>query len=304
MTILENKMTFKQTMAKIFDTAEGTYYKWKKENRPIINLLDKYFSVNELNEFLNEKKISRFELHKRQKLNRKYVSYKYINLFLIEISLFTSIDDQDFLDFYINVLVYSKNNIQSISVHKPFTIQKASLLYMPKYQFEEDFLTKYENEYEEFEKEEYLSNLFRRQYFTQGIEILDEFDCYTNQFLEECILLNFNPLIEIIKDDIDFMDDNKKAMAYMHALLFITYDKHPNNTREEKKVLLVDLIEKLYRKYSTKQKNKDIPKGLNSNPIIKFSEDTNVFYLLEKDIKSIEIHFDELLSDIENYKFQ
>lgn len=44
-------MTFKETMATLFSTAEGTYYKWKKEERPIIKLLDKYFSKEELEEF-------------------------------------------------------------------------------------------------------------------------------------------------------------------------------------------------------------------------------------------------------------
>ena len=232
------KISKNDIYSKIFGFNPSTYYRWKEDKRPIIDLINKYFSVNELNRFLNEKQIQRFELSERQKENRKYINEKYINIFLKEISLFTSIDNQDFLDFYINVLVYSKNNMHSINVYKPFTIQKASLLYMPKHQFEEDFFTKEENEYDEFEQQEYLSNLFRKQYFTQGIEILDEFDCYTNQFLEECILLDFNPLIEIMQDDLDLIDDNKKVIAYAHTLLFITYDKYPNNTREEKKYYL------------------------------------------------------------------
>lgn len=45
-------MTFKETMAKLFSTSEGTYYKWKKEERPIIKLLDKYFDKTDLEEFL------------------------------------------------------------------------------------------------------------------------------------------------------------------------------------------------------------------------------------------------------------
>jgi len=297
------KISKNDIYSKIFGFNPSTYYRWKENRRPIIDLINKYFSVSELNDFLNEKQIQRFELSERQKQNRIYISDKYINIFLKEISLFR-IENQDFLDFYINILVYSKHNMESINVYKPFNIQKASLLYMPKYEFEENFFNKEENEYEEFEQQEYLSNLFRKQYFTQGIEIFDEFDCYTNQFLEECILLNFNPLIEIMKDELEFIDEKKKIIGYMHALLFITYNRYPKNTREEKKVLLVDLIEELYRKYDTKQKKQNIPKGLKSTPILKFSENTNLLNLLEKDINLIEKNFDELLSNIENYRFQ
>lgn len=54
-------MTFKETMAKLFSTSEGTYYKWKKENRPIIKLLEKYLERSEIEEFLETGKIIKFE---------------------------------------------------------------------------------------------------------------------------------------------------------------------------------------------------------------------------------------------------
>lgn len=54
-------MTFKQVMAKLFDTAEGTYYKWKKEKRPIISLLEKYFTKEDLEEFLEYSTVEKLE---------------------------------------------------------------------------------------------------------------------------------------------------------------------------------------------------------------------------------------------------
>lgn len=54
-------MTFKETMAKLFSTSEGTYYKWKKEERPIIELLNKYFSQEDLEEFLSTGTIKRLD---------------------------------------------------------------------------------------------------------------------------------------------------------------------------------------------------------------------------------------------------
>jgi len=57
-------MTFKEIMAALFSTSESTYYKWKKENRPIINLLSQYFSVKELEDFVTTSQITKFELIK------------------------------------------------------------------------------------------------------------------------------------------------------------------------------------------------------------------------------------------------
>ncbi|MCT7616655.1 hypothetical protein N5U05_02785 [Aliarcobacter butzleri] len=75
-------MTFKETMAKLFSTAEGTYYKWKKENRPIINLLETYFTKEELEEFISTNEIKKLELIKNysleeleNKLNTQQVIY-------------------------------------------------------------------------------------------------------------------------------------------------------------------------------------------------------------------------------------
>lgn len=61
-------MTFKETMAGLFATSEGTYYKWKKEKRPIINLLEAYFTKDELVEFLHTTQIRRQEIVKNYTL--------------------------------------------------------------------------------------------------------------------------------------------------------------------------------------------------------------------------------------------
>lgn len=54
-------MTFKEMMASLFSTSQGTYYKWKKENRPIISLVDKYFTKEDLEEFLETGEISKMK---------------------------------------------------------------------------------------------------------------------------------------------------------------------------------------------------------------------------------------------------
>lgn len=50
-----------KTMSKMFKNTERTIYAWKKENRPIINFLEKYFNKEDLIEFLNNGKCSKLE---------------------------------------------------------------------------------------------------------------------------------------------------------------------------------------------------------------------------------------------------
>lgn len=74
-------MTFKETMAKLFSTAEGTYYSYVKKNYSIINFLLN-FTKEELEELLQYGKIAKLELIKnysleelKNKLNTQQVIY-------------------------------------------------------------------------------------------------------------------------------------------------------------------------------------------------------------------------------------
>lgn len=75
-------MTFKQVMAGIFSTAEGTFYKWKKEERPIVALLERYFSKEDLEEFLNTGKVSRYEKSKLMSDLFEEIDYRYAQQFI------------------------------------------------------------------------------------------------------------------------------------------------------------------------------------------------------------------------------
>lgn len=114
-------MTFKETMATLFSTAEGTYYKWKKEDRPIIKLLDKYFSKEELEEFLRTGKINKLE-------NLNSYSFSSCVSFLIKLKLLLNKNDFNgtskfvsFVAYYIKLKIgqgeesfYFKNNVLKI----------------------------------------------------------------------------------------------------------------------------------------------------------------------------------------------
>ncbi len=52
----------KESIKKVLDIADKTYYNWKKENRPIISLLEKYFTKEDLEEFLSTNKIAKYDV--------------------------------------------------------------------------------------------------------------------------------------------------------------------------------------------------------------------------------------------------
>lgn len=69
-------------MAGVFSTAEGTFYKWKKEERPIVALLERYFSKEDLEEFLNTGKVSRYEKSKLMSDLFEEIDYRYAQQFI------------------------------------------------------------------------------------------------------------------------------------------------------------------------------------------------------------------------------
>lgn len=60
-------MTHKEIMAKLFDFNATTYYAWKKQNRPIINLIDRYFTKEDLQEFIDKGSIDALDSFNQNK---------------------------------------------------------------------------------------------------------------------------------------------------------------------------------------------------------------------------------------------
>jgi len=54
-------MDFKTLMSTLFGFSAPTYYSWKKENRPIISLIDKYFTKEDLEQFLEKGVVQKYE---------------------------------------------------------------------------------------------------------------------------------------------------------------------------------------------------------------------------------------------------
>ena len=263
-------------MIELFSFSRQSWNNWKKENRPIVRLLEKYFTEDDLKEYLETNKISKFELLQEHELTQQYAANYYLNIFLQRIGSIGDINHEIFADLYFNVLVNSKNSIQEQTVFKPFSIQKSALLYLSKNDINYKALG-----YEVIPK------------FEAGIEMLDEFECYTNQFVLSCILQEFDPLVQVLKKD-NRLDEKEKVEGYLHALLFHIYKHHTNRTREEKREILSQIILYVYESLSKKY----IP---SEDPVINKTE-MSLDILLRKDITLIEKEYENIIKAIEEYQ--
>ena|GEM_PF-999812 len=55
-------MTYEQVMTELFEFSAPTYYKWNKhQKRKIFLLIEKYFTKEDLEEFLNTKNVSKYD---------------------------------------------------------------------------------------------------------------------------------------------------------------------------------------------------------------------------------------------------
>ncbi len=59
-------MKHDEIMTKLFDISRPTYYKWKKEKRPIVIFIEKYFSDEEILEFLKFDSIEQLDICKKK----------------------------------------------------------------------------------------------------------------------------------------------------------------------------------------------------------------------------------------------
>lgn len=268
------KISKNDVYSKLFGFNTSTYYRWKEGKRPIIDLIENTFTLNELNDWLENKKISKFEILKEQEAVLQYAAAQYLNLFIGQHGT-GSIGDiiyKDFMDLYFNVLVYSKDNMANQSVFKPFEIQKSSLIY----------LTRHNTSYQAPDNE-LVPKL------EVGIELLSEFDCYINQFLQSNIMQNFKPMLHLVQAN--KFDENQKAEALLHIILFHLYYHHQSKDQKEKRELFIDIIETL--QLSSKKSD------ANKQSLMILDESTSLDALLKTDVDLIEKNIDNILLAIE-----
>ncbi len=224
------KISKNDIYSRLFGFNPSTLYRWREneEERPILGLIDNVFTLSELKEWVEDKIIpARFQVLKEQQLNLQYAKRQYFDILDNTIGSLGDIVNKDFMDFYFNVLVYSKYNIDRQTKFSPYDIKKSSLLFMAE---ADSHIIKEDT---------------KRDYFSAGIEALNLFDCLVNQFLFTNIMQDFQPMIKIEIDYGEFKL-NAKVESYLHAILFALYDTHQDKSIEEKRVILFTLLNEFY----------------------------------------------------------
>ena len=178
----------KENIKKILDISDKTYYNWKNQNRPIIELLHKYFQDNEITEFLETGRISRLEDNKDQellnneasKIYNHFISVLYLKdksllrLFLVVINNANETSANLNLNFIDLVFESEGSKKDKINLLKEFnkTVQNNNILffYSIKYMFLNNFetISYSSNSYEDLE---YYNYSFNITYFQLILEI-------------------------------------------------------------------------------------------------------------------------------------
>jgi len=70
----------KDSIKQILDIADRTLYNWRKEKKPIVLLLEKYFTKEDLEEFLKTGEIRRFENYDASRADPLFIEYIRFNL--------------------------------------------------------------------------------------------------------------------------------------------------------------------------------------------------------------------------------
>ncbi len=136
------------TLSTLLDNSERTIQRWRKDERPIISLLQKYFTEDELTEFLNTGKIFRKDIDYNFEstlflLGNKFINYLYtLDFKLLKIILhdvnhnynlvsvfnhFLDIYDNQYLTPFIPIL----NEINENPIFLNYLIDLKELDYLP-----------------------------------------------------------------------------------------------------------------------------------------------------------------------------
>lgn len=233
-------MIGEKNVLKLMCYSRNTYYVWKREKRPIIELIDKYFEDFEITEFLETGKISRIENNKDQellnneasKIYNHFISSLYekdkslLKLFLIVINNANENSLNLNLNFIDLVFESEGKKEDKINLLKEFNkLQNNSnilFFYSVKYMIQNEFKDIcYMFDYGDYTAESESNRLwFIITYIQMYIEIFYTKEYLTYEEYIESIKNNFNS--DEDKDDfydIDYKDLEWDYMVYLKSLI-------------------------------------------------------------------------------------
>jgi len=247
----------KENIKKILDISDKTYYNWKNQNRPIIELLHKYFQDNEITEFLETGRISRLEDNKDQellnneasKIYNHFISVLYLKdksllkLFLVVINNANETSANLNLNFIDLVFESEGSKKDKINLLKEFnkTVQNNNILFF--YSIKFMIQNKFENILYAFSDNKIAKDLsFIVNYIQFFLEIFYKKDYIKWQEFEknESIHLRdyeFNLDDEIFLDEqsdsplpsLDDLSDENKIPNYDYDDYYNKYEEESNN---------------------------------------------------------------------------
>lgn len=250
-------MVGEKNVLKLMCYSRNTYYVWKREKRPIIELIDKYFQDNEITEFLETGRISRLEDNKDQellnneasKIYNHFISVLYLKdksllkLFLVVINNANETSANLNLNFIDLVFESKGSKKDKINLLKEFnkTVQNNNILFF--YSIKFMIQNKFENILYAFGDNKIAKDLsFIVNYIQFFLEIFYKIDYIKWQEFEknESIHLRdyeFNLDDEIFLDEqsdsplpsLDDLSDENKIPNYDYDDYYNEYEEESNN---------------------------------------------------------------------------
>jgi hypothetical protein len=253
---IKNVIDWKK-IEELFIFTRQTWSKWKKENKPIVNLIEKYFEDKDIQEFLETGKIKKFENIKF--ITDNYIAKSqafYVNSFKESQSLLHEPSmHYQFKDFYFNFLAdFGKINfpfninilgIKSLLTHYLYQYQTQKIkenlkidkinekLEDFKFKIDEAITSSKGEEKEELKK--FKKNL---QEETQKEEFIEDIFSVNEKYFEGIMLhfFTFNSwnndiyyFLELVKkDDFDYFINSKNDELLYQAIGYLVYNSSKN----------------------------------------------------------------------------
>lgn len=173
-----------KTILNLFQYSRATYYSWKREKRPIILLIEKYFTKEDLEEFLQTNEISKL----------KNLDY-YENILNLQLITFYrknfdfGTNAEKFNHFFWEFIYYYKNKIISFSSNN---LDENKIL------LNEYLLDYYTYKLEINKKTNTYPNDYLKNKLSHFITLMQEPSRELINFLIKNIELNFKPLINYL----------------------------------------------------------------------------------------------------------
>lgn len=220
-------MNNNELMSKIFGFSSPTYFRWKKENRPIINLIEKYFSKKDLKEFLETGEINKFNYLEHHKELQKERTIKYLSIFKK-----TSYTPHEIL----HAGGIQSFHTETINMYTDFLIYLSNLddIYDLKFSFFKFISEENENE-----------NCFERYDYAETFNYLINSDSL--ELLQENIQKDFLPMVQAM-EDFEILQEE----ALTHALFYISKKYNINIRQIYSKGLSMSTFKEIFNDLKTK----------------------------------------------------